>query len=95
MEVLSALLARRGAILLIDWELNKDVTLHHATSEITEITVTDPSIVPKTEQKEFSAELTLAGYHCDASTPVSSSASGLRVKLQQATDGVLFLQKNK
>lgn len=86
--------ARRGTILPVDWKLNQDVMLHYATSEITEKIDNGSTMMLKTEQKEFSAELTLVGYHCDGSTFVSSSAGGQRVKLH-AMDGVIFLQKNK
>jgi beta-galactosidase len=86
--------ARSGAILPLDWKLNPEVTIHYVTSEITERMENDTTITLKTEHNEFSAELTLTGYHCDGSIIISTSADGQRVELH-STDGVIFLQKNK
>lgn len=82
--------ARRGAILPVEWKFHEGITIHYVTSEINDISVTDTMVTLKTDQMEFSAELTLNGYRCDGSALVRDQ----RVKLH-TTDGMIHLQKDK
>jgi beta-galactosidase len=84
--------ARRGLILPIDWRLRKDVLIHYVTSEIVEITEDGSTIVLRTEQDEFSAELTLSGYRCEYSETISESEMGERIQLQ-GKNGLIVLRK--
>ncbi len=84
--------ARRGLILPIEWQLNKEILIHYVTSEINEITDDGSAIVLKTAQNEFAAELTLQGYHVDNSTTILKSAAAQRVRVH-AKEGGIVLKK--
>jgi beta-galactosidase len=86
--------ARRGLILPIDWQLNPDVKIHYLTSEITEITEDGSTIVLKTAQDDFYAELTPTGYHCDPSITSTKSAGGNRIWVD-GSEGVIVLRKDE
>ena len=45
--------ARKGAILPIEWKLNKDVLIHYVTSEIVEIMDDGSVMTLRTDQAEF------------------------------------------
>jgi beta-galactosidase len=85
--------ARRGAILPLEWQPRPGVTIHYATSEITEITDDGSTIMLKTEQKGSFAELTVDGYHCVGSVIVEQTGVSQHVKLH-APDGMILLHKN-
>lgn len=84
--------ARRGAILPMDWQLCKGVMIHYVTSEIVEITDDGSTILLKTEQDEFFAEMTLTGYGCDPSITIQKSAETQLIKLY-GKEGVIVLRK--
>lgn len=56
--------ARRGVILPLEWRLNSGVLIHYVTSEIAEVIDTGAGLTLRTEQADFLAELSLAGYRC-------------------------------
>jgi beta-galactosidase len=85
--------ARRGLILPIDWRLRKDLMIHYATSEITEITDDGSMIILRTEQDDFFAEMTFSGYHCDHSETIKKTATDERVRLH-GKEGAIFLRKD-
>jgi beta-galactosidase len=84
--------ARRGLILPLDWRLNKDVMIHYATSEIVEITDDGSTIMLKTEQDEFVAEMTLAGYRCDQAITIEQFAGAQRLRAH-GKEGVVAFQR--
>lgn len=86
--------ARQGAILPLDWQLNPDVTLHYLTSEIIEITNDGSLLQLKTAQKEFSAELTLSGYHFTGATIIQQSGQTARIQMN-SQDGAIVLRKGQ
>jgi beta-galactosidase len=85
--------ARRGLLLPIEWQLRKEVMIHYVTSEIIEITEDGSTIVLKTEQNDFLAELTLWGYQCEHSTTIKESAGARRIRLH-GNEGVIVLRKD-
>jgi beta-galactosidase len=84
--------ARSGLILPIDWRLNKDVKIHYVTSEIVEIADDGSTIIIKTAQDEFFAEITLQGYRCEQSSTVKKTAETQRIRTH-GKDGVIVLRK--
>lgn len=66
--------------------------IHYATSEIVEITDDGSMIMLKTEQDEFSAEMTLVGYRCDHSITIKKSAEAQRIKVH-SKEGAIVLRK--
>jgi len=84
--------ARRGAILPMDWQLRDGVKINYVTSEITEIVDVGPTITIKTEQTDFSAELTLSGYTCDHAAPLGERDGTKCVSLHGA-EGKITIQK--
>ena len=85
--------ARRGLLLPVEWRLNKDVIIHYVTSEVANITNDGSSIVLKIAQEEFTAELTLRGYHCNDATTITKSAEALHIRVQ-GKEGVIVLHKD-
>lgn len=84
--------ARKGAILPVNWQLNEEVLIHYATSEIIDITEAGHVITLKTDQKDLLAEISLAGYHCDQATTIDQSGTTRRVILH-SIDGSIVLRK--
>jgi beta-galactosidase len=84
--------ARSGLILPIDWRLNKDVNIHYVTSEIVEIVDDGSTIIIKTAQDEFFAEITLQGYRCEQSSTIKQDDGIQRIKLH-GKEGVIVLRK--
>lgn len=89
-----ALPARSGAILPLDWNINEHITVNFLTAEITDISVTDTTIILHTAQKEFFAELTLDGFDCQGAALLGIVAGARRVKVQGLA-GTLTLLKNQ
>jgi beta-galactosidase len=84
--------ARRGLILPMDWQLNKDVTIHYVTSEIRELSTDGATITLKTEPKEFFAEMTLSGYRCEPSKMLEKTGDSQRVSVHGG-EGMIVLRK--
>jgi beta-galactosidase len=58
--------ARRGLILPLNWQITADMTLHYVTSEIVKVIKDGTTVILKTAQNEFYAEMTLPkNFHCD------------------------------
>jgi beta-galactosidase len=91
--------ARRGLILPINWQLNKDVLIHYSTSEIIEITDDGSTLTLKTEQAEFFAEMTLAGYRCEHARMIKKSAKTRSLRTHRVRihgkKGVIVLRLEK
>jgi hypothetical protein len=84
--------ARRGYILPLYWQLNKDVNIHYVTSEIVEIMDDGSAITLKTAEPEFFAELSLSGYGCDQAETIESTGGTQRVRLHRK-DGLIMLSR--
>jgi len=80
--------ARRGLILPLDWQVRPGLTLHYCTAEINAIVEDETTLILKTAQKDFCAELSLTGYMCDQAQPVNQ-----RLVLQ-SNEGRIVLRKN-
>ena len=80
--------ARRGAILPLEWRFRDGILIHYVTSEITELVENGMTIGLKTDQPEFSAEMTLAGYTCERGILMSTG----RV-LVNGKEGAILLKK--
>jgi beta-galactosidase len=83
--------ARRGAILPLDWRLRPEIVIHYVTSEIVDVIDAGTRLMLRTDQDEFFAEVTLAGYQCDESLIVQR-LDAQRLTLH-GTTGVLELEK--
>lgn len=81
--------ARRGVILPLDWRLSPGITLHYITSEVVDITDNGSEVRIATDQKEFYAEVTLDGYHCDSISDYALMDSG-RIRIHGTDGGVVF-----
>lgn len=84
-----ALPARSGAILPPDWQVRPGVIVHYLTAEVTEVVEADGRLTLRTAQPEFHAEISLAGYQCDAEM-VAGQAGGQRLCLH-GTQGEIVL----
>jgi beta-galactosidase len=85
--------ARRGAILPLTWRLNKNVTIHYSTSEITEIMDDGLILLLRTDPAEFYADLTLKGCTCAQADSVQETADPLRITIR-SKDGLILLRKD-
>ena len=74
----------------MDWRLKPGVTIHYVTSEIVEITDDGTTLVIKTEQKDFYAELTLAGYQCENGMSLQSATDRQKIRFH-GQDGAMVL----
>jgi beta-galactosidase len=91
------LAARTGLILPVNWQVRDGVMVHYATSEIVEVAEEGDALTLKTQQREFTAEVTLKGYRCEAGESLEKSAQGERLRVQglrvQGKDGVILLRR--
>jgi beta-galactosidase len=83
-----SLAARSGLILPLDWHARPGVTLHYATSEIAGIVENETALTLRTAQREFWAELTLAGYCCEQAGQETVAPNRIRLR---GTDGMIVL----
>jgi beta-galactosidase len=84
--------ARVGAILPLDWRLNKNVLIHYATAEIIEVNNDGAKIEIKAAQEDFVAEVTARGYSCEQSIVMGTSAENQRVRIY-AKDGIMVFNR--
>lgn len=83
--------ARRGAILPIAWRPAPGVVIHYLTAEVIELSADETSIRIETDPPAFTAELTLAGYRCDA--PIIEPLGDGRLRVR-STEGTLRILRN-
>lgn len=84
--------ARGGAILPLDWQLAKGVTVHYVTAEVRSVERAEESIVLHTARDEYVAELSLSGWECPEAEAGSGSAPA-RLRLH-GHDGQIRLKKS-
>jgi beta-galactosidase len=72
--------ARRGAILPLEWRIKSGIVVHYLTAEVIEVSDAEGQLTIKTDQPEFTAELSLDGYRCDDSL-ILQRVNEQRVKL--------------
>jgi beta-galactosidase len=87
------LAARTGLILPLEWQMTPDIMIHYVTSEIVDVLPNGSTLTLKTAQKEFTAELTLAGYQVDKASLQQPSGSSQRVKLTSTTGEIILKKK--
>ena len=71
--------ARRGLILPVNWQLNDNVLVHFATTELDRVVHDGATLVLHGAQDEFSAMLTLKGYTCEQAMLIEKSAESQRI----------------
>jgi len=87
------LAARTGLILPIEWKVQPGVVVNYSTAEIRDVHEDEDSCTLKTNQLNFTAELTLSGYHCDQAEVIETKFGKTRVKLQ-SQDGQIIIAKD-
>jgi beta-galactosidase len=87
------LAARTGLILPIEWEVKPGIVVNYTTAEIRDVHGDKDSFTLKTNQLNFTAELTLNGYHCDQAEVLETEHGKTRVRLQ-SRDGQIILSKD-
>lgn len=82
--------ARRGVILPIEWRPVPGITIHYLTAEAIGLSVDETGIRIETDPPTFTAELTLAGYRCEA--PVFEHLSDDRLRVHSAEGALRILR---
>ena len=88
------LAARTGLILPIDWRVKPGIIVNYATAEIRAIQEDENTYTLRTNQPNFTSELTLSGYHCDQAEVLDTENGNIRVRLE-SRDGQIILTKDR